>query len=123
MFDARGRRMGRQGKAQRDLVQNAPFVEAVGRSMFMDDGLTFGICICHEGRRYPETVAVIRPEGVIPARQPKGDAGALVIDLYPEAAIGLLTRRYRPDDRHVPPARDSESTFDAIQRAPCTAKQ
>jgi predicted amidohydrolase len=56
VYDAAGRRVGRQDKVQLDPSEDAGFVAGVGRSVFDLEGLRFGVCICHEGWRYPETV-------------------------------------------------------------------
>ena len=56
VYDASGRCVGRQDKVQLDPSENASFVEGAGRSIFELEGLRFGIAICHEGWRYPETV-------------------------------------------------------------------
>jgi predicted amidohydrolase len=56
VYDAAGRRVGRQDKVQLDPSEDAGFVAGVGRSVFDVEGLRFGIAICHEGWRYPETV-------------------------------------------------------------------
>lgn len=56
VYDMSGRCVGRQDKVQLDPLENVTFIEGVGRSIFTIDDLTFGICICHEGWRYPETV-------------------------------------------------------------------
>ena len=56
VYDARGRRIGRQDKVQLDPSEDAGFVPGVGRHVFEVEGLRFGIALCHEGWRYPETV-------------------------------------------------------------------
>ncbi len=56
VYDAAGRRVGRQDKVQLDPSEDAGFVAGVGRSVFDVEGVRFGVCICHEGWRYPETV-------------------------------------------------------------------
>jgi predicted amidohydrolase len=56
VYDTDGTIIGRQDKVQLDPSENVTFVEGVGRSVFEVAGLRFGICICHEGWRYPETV-------------------------------------------------------------------
>ncbi len=56
VYDAAGRRVGRQDKVQLDPSEDAGFVAGAGRSVFDVAGLRFGVCICHEGWRYPETV-------------------------------------------------------------------
>ena len=56
VFNARGEEIGRQPKVQLDPTEEGPYVPGVGRQLFKVDGLTFGVAICHEGFRYPETV-------------------------------------------------------------------
>lgn len=56
VYDAAGRRVGRQDKVQLDPAEDVGFVPGVGRAVFDVEGLRFGVCICHEGWRYPETV-------------------------------------------------------------------
>jgi hypothetical protein len=43
-------------KNQLDPTEEAHYVPGEGRRLFDIDGCTFGIAICHEGFRYPETV-------------------------------------------------------------------
>ena len=47
---------GFQDKVQIDPSEEATYVPGVGRHIFHSGPLTFGIAICHEGWRYPETV-------------------------------------------------------------------
>ncbi|HEY7498207.1 MAG TPA: carbon-nitrogen hydrolase family protein [Vicinamibacterales bacterium] len=47
---------GFQDKVQIDPSEEATFTPGVGRRIFQSGPLTFGISICHEGWRYPETV-------------------------------------------------------------------
>jgi predicted amidohydrolase len=56
VFDARGTLQGIQAKTQLDPTENWYYVPGESRRMFEVDGLRFGIAICHEGFRYPETV-------------------------------------------------------------------
>jgi len=56
VFDANGRVLGRQSKVQLDPSEEGPYVPGRGRSLFEINGVRFGIAICHEGFRYPETV-------------------------------------------------------------------
>ena len=48
--------LGYQAKAQLDPSEDDIWTPGQGRRIFEIDGLTFGIVICHEGFRYPETV-------------------------------------------------------------------
>jgi predicted amidohydrolase len=51
-----GRRLGWQDKVQLDPSEDHLYQPGAGRQVFTVDDLTFGIVICHEGWRYPETV-------------------------------------------------------------------
>lgn len=56
VIDARGERLGFQDKVQIDPSEEGIYVPGTGRRVFETAGLKFGISICHEGFRYPETV-------------------------------------------------------------------
>ncbi len=47
---------GFQDKVQLDPSEDTIYSPGSGRQVFQVDGLKFGIVICHEGWRYPETV-------------------------------------------------------------------
>lgn len=51
-----GSRAGFQDKVQIDPSEEATYTCGEGRRLFECGALTFGIVICHEGWRYPETV-------------------------------------------------------------------
>jgi predicted amidohydrolase len=51
-----GRVLGWQDKVQIDPSEDGLYVPGTDRQVFTVGGLTFGIVICHEGWRYPETV-------------------------------------------------------------------
>ncbi|MFI6462839.1 carbon-nitrogen hydrolase family protein [Streptomyces sp. NPDC050538] len=51
-----GDRAGYQDKVQLDPEEDAIYEAASDRRIFEVDGFRFGIVICHEGFRYPETV-------------------------------------------------------------------
>jgi len=51
-----GTRAGFQDKAQIDPSEEGLYTPAAGRKPFHAGPLTFGVTICHEGWRYPETV-------------------------------------------------------------------
>ena len=51
-----GRRLGFQDKVQIDPSEEGLYAPGAGRQVFQAGPLTFGIVICHEGWRYPETV-------------------------------------------------------------------
>ena len=56
VFDERGNRQGIQTKNQIDPSEDRFYVPGAARQIFQVDGVKFGISICHEGWRYPETV-------------------------------------------------------------------
>lgn len=56
VIDARGALLGIQTKNQLAPSEDAFYVPGQTRQMFEVDGLPFGVAICHEGWRYPETV-------------------------------------------------------------------
>lgn len=57
VIDRDGTRLGFQDKVQLDPSEDDTYAPATtGRRVFEAAGMTFGIAICHEGWRYPETV-------------------------------------------------------------------
>ena len=56
VIDAEGVEVGRQTKTQLDPSEYRFYVPGTGRRIFEVDGVKFGVSICHEGWRYPETV-------------------------------------------------------------------
>jgi predicted amidohydrolase len=56
VIDATGEVQGFQPKTQLDPTEEQFYVPGRGRKLFEVNGLKFGISICHEGFRYPETV-------------------------------------------------------------------
>lgn len=56
VLDARGEVQGFQTKNQLDPTEDPRYVPGETRRLFVVDGVPFGIAICHEGFRYPETV-------------------------------------------------------------------
>ena len=56
VIDADGGAAGFQDKVQLDPTEEPLYVPGAGRRVFNAGPLTFGIAICHEGFRYPETV-------------------------------------------------------------------
>lgn len=56
VINADGTLAGFQDKVQIDPSEEGTYVAGVGRRLFQSGPLTFGIAICHEGWRYPETV-------------------------------------------------------------------
>src|SRR5512139_605693 len=56
VLDASGALLGVQAKNQLDPAEEALYVPGRTRQLFEINGLRFGVAICHEGFRYPETV-------------------------------------------------------------------
>lgn len=56
VIDRDGSMMGFQDKVQIDPSEESTYAPGSGRRIFQAGPLTFGIAICHEGWRYPETV-------------------------------------------------------------------
>jgi len=56
VFGADGQQHGYQTKNQLDPGEDPFYVPGDTRRMFETEGVAFGIAICHEGWRYPETV-------------------------------------------------------------------
>ncbi len=56
VFDAGGELLGVQTKNQLDPTEDRFYVPGTTRQVFEVNGVKFGIAICHEGWRYPETV-------------------------------------------------------------------
>lgn len=56
VINADGSRAGFQDKVQLDPSEDETYAPGDGRRLFHAGPLTFGIAICHEGFRYPETV-------------------------------------------------------------------
>jgi len=56
VVDRDGRVLGFQDKVQIDPSEETTYSPGSGRRVFTTGPLTFGVSICHEGWRYPETV-------------------------------------------------------------------
>ncbi|MEO7909519.1 MAG: carbon-nitrogen hydrolase family protein [Roseiflexaceae bacterium] len=56
VIDAQGQLQGYQTKNQLDPTEDQFYVPGNTRRMFEINGVKFGVAICHEGWRYPETV-------------------------------------------------------------------
>lgn len=56
VFDAQGEIQGYQTKNQLDPTEDRFYVPGNTRRIFEVNGVKFGVTICHEGWRYPETV-------------------------------------------------------------------
>lgn len=67
VFDRHGKLLGCQSKNQLDPTEEPCYVPGKSRQVFEVDQLKFGISICHEGFRYPETVrwAAVRGAKVV----------------------------------------------------------
>ena len=58
-----GRVLGWQDKVQLAPEEDGRYQPGEGRRVFQAAGLTFGVVICHEGWRYPETVRAAARQG------------------------------------------------------------
>ncbi len=56
VINSNGTINGFQDKVQLDPSEEGVYAPGSGRRVFQAGGLTFGVAICHEGWRYPETV-------------------------------------------------------------------
>lgn len=56
VINADGSKAGFQDKVQIDPSEEGTYTSGSGRHLFQAGPLTFGVAICHEGWRYPETV-------------------------------------------------------------------
>jgi predicted amidohydrolase len=67
VIDARGMVLGCQTKNQLDPSEDPFYVPGDTRRLFEIAGVRFGVCICHEGWRYPETVrwAAVRGASIV----------------------------------------------------------
>jgi predicted amidohydrolase len=67
VFDHQGEMQGCQTKNQIDPTEDRFYVPGTTRRVFEVKGVTFGVAICHEGWRYPETVrwAAVRGAKVV----------------------------------------------------------
>ena len=63
VIDRDGSIAGFQDKVQLDPSEESIFVPGTDRRVFHAGGLTFGVAICHEGWRYPETVRAAARNG------------------------------------------------------------
>jgi predicted amidohydrolase len=67
VIDARGELVGCQTKNQLDPTEDRFYVPGDTRRLFEVNGVKFGVAICHEGWRYPETVrwAAVRGASIV----------------------------------------------------------
>jgi predicted amidohydrolase len=75
VFDAQGRIMGSQTKNQVAPSEDAFYIPGNTRQLFEIDGVKFGIAICHEAWRYPETVRWAAVRGAKIVFQPHHTGG------------------------------------------------
>lgn len=67
VFDASGELQGIQTKNQLDPTEQPNYIPGNTRQIFAVNGVKFGVAICHEGFRYPETVrwAAVRDAKIV----------------------------------------------------------
>ncbi|MBS1807819.1 MAG: carbon-nitrogen hydrolase family protein [Acidobacteria bacterium] len=67
VFDANGEWQGIQTKNQLDPTEQPNYIPGNTRQIFEVNGVKFGVAICHEGFRYPETVrwAAVRDAKIV----------------------------------------------------------
>jgi predicted amidohydrolase len=67
VFDASGELQGIQTKNQLDPTEQPNYIPGNTRQIFEVNGVKFGLAICHEGFRYPETVrwAAVRDAKIV----------------------------------------------------------
>ena len=63
VVDSDGGVLGFQDKVQIDPSEEGTYSPGEGRRVFQTGPLTFGVAICHEGWRYPETVRAAARQG------------------------------------------------------------
>jgi len=98
VIDADGAIQGRQIKTQIDPSEDRHYVPGSGRRIFEAKGVRFGIAICHEGWRYPETVrwAAVRGAKVVFHPQHTGNnTSGQPKDPEAERSEGSASRRRR----------------------------
>jgi predicted amidohydrolase len=78
VIDAAGQVQGYQTKNQLDPTEDPFYVPGHSRRLFEVNGVKFGVVICHEGWRYPETVrwAAVRGAKIVFHPQHTGSNGA-----------------------------------------------
>jgi predicted amidohydrolase len=89
VINADGTKAGFQDKVQIDPSEDGTYVPGSGRSIFHAGSLTFGVAICHEGWRYPETVRWAARRGahlVVHPHVEVGSAGGYVPSTFADPA-------------------------------------
>jgi predicted amidohydrolase len=89
VVDRDGSQLGFQDKVQLDPSEDGLYVAGAGRCVFQIGDMTFGIVICHEGWRYPETVRWAARRGAQVVFHPQYHApepGAYRPDVYGDPA-------------------------------------
>jgi predicted amidohydrolase len=89
VINADGTHAGFQDKVQLDPSEESLYVPGEGRQVFTAGPLTFGVAICHEGFRYPETVRWSARRGAHVVFLPHfswADAGSYRPSTFAEAA-------------------------------------
>ncbi len=89
VIDADGSIAGFQDKVQLDPSEDATYVPGAGRHIFETGRLKFGIAICHEGFRYPETVRWAAQRGAQVVFHPhfhEGEPGGYAASSYADPA-------------------------------------
>jgi predicted amidohydrolase len=81
-----GARLGFQDKVQLDPSEDGIYTPAASRRVFTIGALTFGVVICHEGWRYPETVRFAARHGAQVVFHPHLELGGP--DAYVPAGFG-----------------------------------
>jgi predicted amidohydrolase len=74
VIDAKGEILGYQTKNQLDPSEDQFYVAGDRRQLFEVNGTKFGVAICHEGWRYPETVRWAAMRGAKIVFQPQHTA-------------------------------------------------
>ena len=98
VIDRNGVVQGMQTKNQLDPAEDAHYVPGSTRQIFEVDGLRFGIAICHEGFRYPETVRWAASRGAHVVFHPHltgSDRGGLTLERWGDPAAPYYEQAMR----------------------------
>jgi predicted amidohydrolase len=88
---------GFQDKVQLDPSEEGTYSFGSGRQLFQVDSVKFGIVICHEGWRYPETVRWAARRGATVVFHPhfhEAEAGAYVASTFSDPANSFHAHHY-----------------------------